>query len=160
MPVRFACGSPHWQAHLLKQSWLTQRKISSPSETTSLFFFGTRKPLLVQCRSKKYHVWIYKIVKTLLDFFSGHKIVPASGLDQLMTLGVGLLGSLAILGCFASVSFMPVGDATTLMFTVPVFTILFAAVFLRQGLNVIKVVSGMQTISQQCISLVFLVNNW
>ena len=87
----------------------------------------------------------------LLD--SGHKIIPASGVERVMTLGVGVLGSLAILGCYSCVSFMPVGDATTLMFTVPVFTILFAAVFLRQGLNLIKVVSGEATITDFIIGV-------
>ena len=83
-------------------------------------------------------------MKTFLRtyFFAGHTIVASSVSHRIMTLLVGLLGSLVIFGCFSCVMFMPVGDATTLLLTNPLFTIIVAAVFLGQGITLIKTISG------------------
>ena len=55
---------------------------------------------------------------------------------------VGLLGSLNMLSPILSVQLMPVPDAVTLMFTTPLFTMLFSALFLKDPINLVKAISG------------------
>merc|ERR1719167_785514 len=43
---------------------------------------------------------------------------------------------------FASVKFMPVADAITLIFTSPLFTMILAAVFMKDKVTIIKTISG------------------
>lgn len=82
------------------------------------------------------------IAMAAIVFFKGHTIIPSHVSHRIMTLGVGVMGALGIFGCFTCVLFMPVGDATTLQFTNPLFTMIIAAVFLRQRLTIIKALSG------------------
>ena len=59
-----------------------------------------------------------------------------------MLVSVGILGSvMTILSC-ACVIFMPVSDATTLMFTAPLFTMIFSALIMKECLTFLKVVIG------------------
>ena len=55
---------------------------------------------------------------------------------------VGAFGGLTMLATFACVKFMPVGDAVTLLFTNPLFTMIFAAAFMGHRLSTLKVISG------------------
>ena len=55
---------------------------------------------------------------------------------------VGVLGGLTMLTTFACVKFMPVGDAMTLIFTNPLFTMLFAACFMGHRLSTLKIISS------------------
>ena len=55
---------------------------------------------------------------------------------------VGLFGSLTMLTAFASVKFIPVCDAITLIFTTPLFTMILAVIFMKERLTVLKIVSG------------------
>jgi len=82
------------------------------------------------------------LIMAAIVYIKGHTIIPTQVSHRIMTLAVGIMGTMCTFGCFACVLFMPVGDATTLMFTNPLFTIIFAAVFLRQRLTFIKVLSG------------------
>ena len=55
---------------------------------------------------------------------------------------VGLFGSLTMLTSFACVKFMPVADAITLIFTTPLFTMVLAAVFMKDKITIVKTISG------------------
>ena len=66
---------------------------------------------------------------------TGNRIVPSTIYERTMIFFVGLFGSLTMLTSFASVKFIPVSDATTLIFTVPLFTMILAAVFLKERLT-------------------------
>ena len=55
---------------------------------------------------------------------------------------VGLFGSLRMLTSFACVKFMPVADAITLIFTTPLFTMVLAAVFMKDKITIVKTISG------------------
>ena len=59
-----------------------------------------------------------------------------------MVMMVGVLGGLTMLTTFACVKFMPVGDAMTLIFTNPLFTMLFAACFMGHRLSTLKIISS------------------
>ena len=61
----------------------------------------------------------------------------------MMAVFVGIFGSLTTLTSFACLKFMPVGDAMTLIFTNPLFTMIFAAIFLGHRLTCIKNVSAL-----------------
>ena len=54
----------------------------------------------------------------------------------------GLTGAAAFICSLASVSFMPVPDALSIIFACPVVTILLSAVMLRDRLNLVKVVAA------------------
>ena len=55
---------------------------------------------------------------------------------------IGLFGSLTMLTSFACVKFMPVPDAITLIFTAPLFTMVLAAMFMKEKITIIKTISG------------------
>ena len=59
-----------------------------------------------------------------------------------MLILVGISGSLMMLTSFACIKFMPVSDATTLMFTSPLFTIILSAVFMKERLTYLKALIG------------------
>ena len=73
---------------------------------------------------------------------TGNRIVPSTIYERAMMFFVGLFGSLTMLTSFASVKFIPVSDATTLIFTVPLFTMILAAIFLQERLTVLKIICG------------------
>ena len=73
---------------------------------------------------------------------TGNGIVPSTIYEGTMMFFVGLFGSLTMLTSFASVKFIPVSDATTLIFTVPLFTMILAAVFLKERLTMLKIICG------------------
>ena len=79
----------------------------------------------------------------LLFYRKGGKFWPSSAYHRIMLCLNGLFGSLTVLTAFVSVKFMPVPDAITLIFTAPLFTMVLAALFLKDKLTVIKVISGM-----------------
>ena len=72
----------------------------------------------------------------------GNGIVPSTIYEGTMMFFVGLFGSLTMLTSFASVKFIPVSDATTLIFTVPLFTMILAAIFLKERLTMLKIICG------------------
>jgi len=72
----------------------------------------------------------------------GLPFIPRTNYQRFMVALISLVGALTILSGFACVKFMPVGDGTTLMFTVPLFTMIFAALFLKQRLTIIKSIAG------------------
>ena len=73
---------------------------------------------------------------------TGRKIWPSTNYERIMVIMVGVLGGLTMLTTFACVKFMPVGDAMTLIFTNPLFTMLFAAMFMGHRLSTLKIVSS------------------
>ena len=73
---------------------------------------------------------------------TGRKIWPSTAYERIMVLMVGVLGGLTMLTTFACVKFMPVGDAMTLIFTNPLFTMLFAACFMGHRLSTLKIISS------------------
>ena len=70
------------------------------------------------------------------------KIWPSTNYERIMVMMVGVLGGLTMLTTFACVKFMPVGDAMTLIFTNPLFTMLFAACFMGHRLSTLKIISS------------------
>ena len=77
-----------------------------------------------------------------LFYFSGSKLWPKTMFERIMVILVGMLGSLTMLTAFTCVILMPVSDATVLMFTTPLFTMIFAAIFLKERLTVLKMICG------------------
>ena len=73
---------------------------------------------------------------------TGEKFWPSSTYQRVMLCVLGLFGSLIMLTSFSCIKFMPVADAITLMFTTPLFTIVLAAVFLKDKITTIKTISG------------------
>ena len=86
----------------------------------------------------------------LVDFVSifhllyvlGSKLWPKTMFERIMVVLVGIFGSLTMLTAFTCVILMPVSDATVLMFTTPLFTMIFASIFLRERLTVLKMICG------------------
>ena len=72
----------------------------------------------------------------------GENFWPSSTYQRIMLCMLGLFGSLTMLTSFASVKFMPVADAITLIFTSPLFTMILAAIFMKDKVTIIKTVSG------------------
>ena len=72
----------------------------------------------------------------------GDNFWPRSNYQRTMLCMVGLFGSLTMLTSFACVKFMPVADAITLIFTSPLFTMLLAAVFMKDKITIVKTISG------------------
>jgi len=79
---------------------------------------------------------------TAIVLIQGHRLLPSTTYQRVMLCLIGLFGSLTMFTSFACVKFMPVADAITLMFTTPLFTMILAALFLRQRLSVLKVLSA------------------
>ena len=67
---------------------------------------------------------------------------PKTSNQRIMLVLVGISGSLMMLTSFACVRFMPVSDATTLIFTSPLFTMILSAVIMKERLTVLKVIIG------------------
>ena len=74
----------------------------------------------------------------------------------MMLCGQGLFGSLIMLTSVSCIKFMPVADAITLMFTTPLFTIVLAAVFLKDKVTIIKTISGNQFEQHEFLRDVFI----
>ncbi len=55
----------------------------------------------------------------------------------------GLLGGTMILCCFIGVLYMPLGDALTIIFSVPLFTMVFSRLILGTRLNAYKILCGL-----------------
>ena len=72
----------------------------------------------------------------------GGCIWPKTCTQRIMLILVGISGSLMMLTSFACIKFMPVSDATTLMFTSPLFTIILSAVFMKERLTYLKALIG------------------
>ena len=83
----------------------------------------------------------------MLILKTGRKIWPGTAYERIMVLMVGVLGGLTMLTTFACVKFMPVGDAMTLIFTNPLFTMLFAACFMGHRLSTLKIISSKSLIN-------------
>jgi len=80
---------------------------------------------------------------SLIILMKGDSFWPSSAYQRIMLCMVGLFGSLTMLTSFACVKFMPVPDAITLIFTAPLFTMVLAAIFMKEKVTIVKVVSGM-----------------
>ena len=86
----------------------------------------------------------------LVDFVSifhllyvlGSKLWPKTMFERIMVILVGMFGSLTMLTAFTCVILMPVSDATVLMFTTPLFTMIFASIFLKERLTILKMICG------------------
>ena len=61
---------------------------------------------------------------------------------------IGLFGSITMIASFACVKFMPVPDAITLIFTTPLFTMVIAAIFMKERITLIKAGSGKITYTE------------
>ena len=88
----------------------------------------------------------YILVVFIYIFYSlyvlGNQLWPKTMFERIMVILVGMLGSLTMLTAFTCVILMPVSDATVLMFTTPLFTMIFAAIFLKERLTVLKMICG------------------
>lgn len=71
------------------------------------------------------------------------KIIAPNWYYQCLVILVGIFGAFTMVSTFACVKFMPVGDAMTLIFTNPLFTLIFAAIFLGHPLTAIKNLSAL-----------------
>ena len=89
----------------------------------------------------KYH-FMFRNVVTYTNNFSGDSVWPKTCHQRLMLILVGISGSLMMLASFACIKFMPVPDATTLMFTSPLFTMIFSALIMKQRLTYLKGLVG------------------
>ena len=83
------------------------------------------------------------VLMSFILFMKGETLWPGSAYLRNMLCLVGLLGSLNMLSPILSVQLMPVSDAVTLMFTAPLFTMLFSALFLKDQINLVKAISGL-----------------
>ena len=72
----------------------------------------------------------------------GDTFWPTSVYQRIMLCVLGLNGSLMMLTSFACVKFMPVSDAITLIFTAPLFTMVLAAIVMKEKITVVKAFSG------------------
>merc|ERR1719167_1748672 len=85
---------------------------------------------------------VRSIIQTLLMTFitlgNGGSIWPKTSTQRIMLILVGISGSLMMLTSFACIKFMPVSDATTLMFTSPLFTIILSALTMNERLTYLK----------------------
>lgn len=86
-------------------------------------------------------------VMTFILFMKGEKILPTSVYHRIMLSLIGLFGSIIMLTSFICVKLMPVPYAITLMFTTPLFTIMFSALFLNDKVSWIKAISGLGLMS-------------
>merc|ERR1712242_650872 len=80
---------------------------------------------------------------SLIILIKGDSFWPSSAYQRIMLCMVGLFGSLTMLTSFACVKFMPVPDAITLIFTAPLFTMVLAAMFMKERVTIVKAISGM-----------------
>ena len=72
----------------------------------------------------------------------GDSFWPSSIRQRIMLCMIGLFGSITMITSFACVKFMPVPDAITLIFTTPLFTMVIAAIFMKERITIIKAGSG------------------
>jgi len=79
---------------------------------------------------------------SLILFMKGESFWPTSWYHRVMLCMIGLFGSLTMLTSFACVKYMPVPDAITLIFTAPLFTMVLAAIFMKEKITIIKTISG------------------
>ena len=93
-------------------------------------------------RSTAKHQLMFRNVIIHTNNFSEDSIWPKTCLQRVMLILVGISGSLMMLASFACIKFMPVPDATTLMFTSPLFTMIFSALIMKQRLTYLKGLVG------------------
>ncbi|XP_059097482.1 uncharacterized protein LOC131891830 isoform X1 [Tigriopus californicus] len=74
--------------------------------------------------------------------YKGYPLLPKGKKQKALAFLMGLFGAVTMLTAFSCVKFMPVGDAMTLIFTNPLFTMIFAALFMKQDVTIIKFVAG------------------
>ena len=60
-----------------------------------------------------------------------------------LTIIQGIVYGLLIVGVVTCVSFMPIGDATTLMYTSPLITMILAAVFLGHQIRLYRILNAL-----------------
>ena len=72
----------------------------------------------------------------------GHKLLPKTKFESMMVIMISLFGSLTMLSALACVKFMPVSDATVLMFTTPLFTMVLASITKSERLTTLKITCG------------------
>ncbi len=63
-------------------------------------------------------------------------------MDKFLLGMMGLSGGLTMVSAYSCVRFMPVADAMTLIFTNPLFTIIFEVIFVGAKLTWLKIVGG------------------
>jgi len=83
---------------------------------------------------------IQAIIFSCIIYWNGDRMLPWNWALPFLQ---GLTGSISLITCLASISFMPVPDALCIIFTCPVITIIFSAIILGDKLNCVKCVSGL-----------------
>jgi len=83
----------------------------------------------------------------LILLYRGESFLPANNSQKVYTILQGLTGSIAFICSLACVSFMDVPDALSIIFACPLVTIFLSAVMLRDGLNHVKICSGVLLLS-------------
>eukprot|EP00095_Tigriopus_kingsejongensis_P011145 maker-scaffold534_size144770-snap-gene-0.34 protein:Tk11145 transcript:maker-scaffold534_size144770-snap-gene-0.34-mRNA-1 annotation:"solute carrier family 35 member g1-like" len=82
------------------------------------------------------------LLMSILAAAKGYTIIPKRRSQKVLAFLMGLFGALTMLTAFSCVKFMPVGDAMTLIFTNPLFTMIFAAIFMKQRITILKFIAG------------------
>jgi len=98
------------------------------------------------------------VIMALVIVASRRPFMPSKRLDQGLVILQGLIGGLRILLQFACVLYMPLGDALTIVFTEPLWTILLSRIILSIRISAWKMIFGCLLISGMvlCIQPPFL----
>jgi len=82
------------------------------------------------------------VVLTIIIMSTNRKFLPDGRLDKILVMLQGLASGMRIFLQFACLSYMPLGDALTLVFTEPLWTILLSRLVLSISIGVWKIVFG------------------
>jgi len=82
------------------------------------------------------------VVLTIIIMSTNKKFLPDGRLDKILVMLQGLASGMRIFLQFACLSYMPLGDALTLVFTEPLWTILLSRLVLSISIGVWKIVFG------------------
>jgi len=80
-------------------------------------------------------------------------LLPTSTKDRVLVISQGLLSGVRVFLQFACLSFMPLGDALTLVFTEPLWTIILSKIVLKIHIGWWKMVFGMFLISGMVLTI-------
>ena len=79
--------------------------------------------------------------KGMIDDF-GLSLWPKTKTARALLIYQALVGALVICGSFFCVKFMPLSDALTILYTAPIFTLIFESFFARKKISYIKISCG------------------
>ena len=82
------------------------------------------------------------VLMAFIILVTKRSFLPTARLDKVLVLLQGLIGGLRILLQFACVLFMPLGDALTIVFTEPLWTVLLSRLVLSIRIGAWKIIFG------------------